>query len=123
MNKTRYKTLGYRQDAPGLWRFYDLADNREAAVGPHYTSKAELLADLTRYAADYGLEPSSTTYQKPVADESIYSHLMRLANYCTDRAGQQDPNVETRAALSEMAAKLKRLAHGHQARTLQIYGE
>ena len=27
---------------------------REAAVGPHYASKAELLGDLARYAAAYG---------------------------------------------------------------------
>lgn len=52
---TRFAELGYRQDAPGLWRIYDITDaSRPAAVGPQYRSKAELLADLERYAALFG---------------------------------------------------------------------
>ena len=49
---TRYEALGYRQDGPGLWRIY--ARDGDAAVGPHYASRTELLADLARYAKDYG---------------------------------------------------------------------
>ena len=48
--RTRFAELGYRQDAPGLWRFVDqITDN---SVGPQYHSKAELLADLARYASE-----------------------------------------------------------------------
>lgn len=52
---TRYLELGYRNDGRGLWRIYAL-DGTPAAVGPHYASKAELLADLNRYAKEYGCE-------------------------------------------------------------------
>ena len=48
---TRYAELGYRQDGPRLWRIYAETGH---AIGPCYASKAELLADLDRYAHDYG---------------------------------------------------------------------
>jgi hypothetical protein len=51
---TRYPELGYRQDGPSLWRIYALGDGRPAGVGPQYRTRAELLADLDRYATDYG---------------------------------------------------------------------
>ena len=54
---TRFKELGYRNDGRGLWRIYDVSDG-EAAVGPFYASKMELLADLPRYAREYGCEGS-----------------------------------------------------------------
>ena len=54
---TRFPELGYRQDGPGLWRIYALDDGRESAVGPFYPTKAELLADLDRYAREYGCQP------------------------------------------------------------------
>ncbi len=50
MNKTRFPELGFRKDAPGLWRF--VCTETGQSVGPQYASKAELLADLTRYALD-----------------------------------------------------------------------
>jgi hypothetical protein len=53
---TRFKELGYRSDGRNLWRFYDITGDREAAVGPHYVSKDELLGDLERYAREYGCE-------------------------------------------------------------------
>jgi len=49
---TRFKELGYRQDGPRLWRIVD-ADT-QSAIGVHYVTKAELLADLEGYAAEYG---------------------------------------------------------------------
>lgn len=48
---TRFPELGYRMDGPGLWRIYDT--DTESAVGPQYATKAELLADLERYARDF----------------------------------------------------------------------
>ena len=54
MTKTRYAELAYRNDGPGLWRIVTTEDG--AAVGPQYGTKAELLADLERYAKDYGCE-------------------------------------------------------------------
>lgn len=50
--KTRFSELGFAKVAPGLWRIIALEDG--CAVGPHYARKDELLADLTRYAIEYG---------------------------------------------------------------------
>ncbi len=58
MTATRFPELGYRMDAPGLWRIYDIidlkADGSPAAIGPQYANKLELLADLDRYATSFG---------------------------------------------------------------------
>lgn len=55
---TRFTGLGYRQDAPGLWRFVDTswtpADGMQCTIGPQYRTKAELLADAARFAAERG---------------------------------------------------------------------
>lgn len=49
---TRYPELGYAQHGPNLWRIIDMETG--AAIGPHYKSKTELLADLDRYARVFG---------------------------------------------------------------------
>ena len=49
--KTRFDELRFHQPFPGVWRFVD-AEDRD--VGPQYATRAELLADLDRYAAEYG---------------------------------------------------------------------
>lgn len=58
INQTQYAGLGYANTNPAgkaLWRVIDLHDaGRAAAVGPLYASKAELLADLARYATTWG---------------------------------------------------------------------
>ena len=52
---TRYDALGYRCDGRGLWRIYDVMElDSIGAVGPQYRTKAELLADLDRYAKQFG---------------------------------------------------------------------
>lgn len=57
---TRYKELGYRRDGIYLWRIYDITTpRREAAIGPLYRTKAELLADLDRFGAAFGAEGAS----------------------------------------------------------------
>lgn len=50
---TRFPELGYVKDAPDLWRIVTTEDG--ARIGPHYRTKAELLADIDRYATDYGV--------------------------------------------------------------------
>jgi len=53
---TRFKALGFVQLDRPTWQFVSLDDpSHPSQVGPHYASKAELLADLTRFAAEYGL--------------------------------------------------------------------
>ena len=49
---TRYPELGYRKDSDTLWRIVDKSSG--AAIGPHYRTKGELLADLDRFARDFG---------------------------------------------------------------------
>jgi hypothetical protein len=51
-SKTRYPELMYRQAFPGVWRF--VGDGCD--IGPQYPTKAELLADLDRFAAEYGCD-------------------------------------------------------------------
>ena len=51
---TRFAELGYCKHAANLWRIVALDTNQ--AVGPQYRSKMELLADLPRYAKDYGCD-------------------------------------------------------------------
>lgn len=52
-SKTRYHELTYHQAFRGLWR---IIGPQGAEIGPHYASKAELLADLDRFAAEYGCD-------------------------------------------------------------------
>ncbi len=61
IHSTQYAGLGYANTNPAgvaLWRVIDKHDvpegGREGVVGPQYKSKAELLADLPRYAATWG---------------------------------------------------------------------
>lgn len=52
MSETRYKELGYVHVTQNLWRLVDLATGH--VVGPLYRTRAELLADLDRYARVFG---------------------------------------------------------------------
>lgn len=61
-SNTRYAGLGYRMDAPGLWRFVD--KGTDASIGPQYPTKAELLSDIENYAKGAGWEPA-TSRRKP----------------------------------------------------------
>lgn len=49
-----FPDLSYRRDAPHIWRIVDAAGY---VVSRDYFSRAELLADLDRYASDYGYNP------------------------------------------------------------------
>lgn len=69
---TRFASLGYRCDGHGLWRIYDVDDRDSmAAVGPFYRTKAELLADLERYASEYGCPETS----RPTLAEEFSRHV------------------------------------------------
>jgi hypothetical protein len=51
-NSTRFPELGFVNQARGLWRFVDMSTG--AVIGPCYARKDELLADLTRFATEFG---------------------------------------------------------------------
>ena len=54
MKRTRYLELAYEHIMPNLWRI--VATDTGQAIGPYYRTKVELLADLWRYAHDYGCQ-------------------------------------------------------------------
>ena len=60
--KTRFTEIGFTLNSPGDWRFVDLSDAQDGnkdhmhCVGASYATKAELLASVERYAAEYGCE-------------------------------------------------------------------
>jgi len=62
LHETRYWGLKYANTnpaGPACWRVIDCHDkDREAAVGPIYASRLELLQDLNRYAREtWGYQP------------------------------------------------------------------
>ena len=79
---TRFNLLGYRQDAAQLWRLYNLDGYEPHAVGPHYRTKAELLADLERYAREYGAESLT---ESPTCAECGSCHP--YIGYCGENGG------------------------------------
>lgn len=55
IHRTRFAELAFVKLTPTCWRLVATASlPRVAVIGPLYRTKAELLADLTGYAAGYG---------------------------------------------------------------------
>lgn len=56
--KTRFAELGILKCTPSLWRIVDITEGLDSGrvIGPHYRSKMELLADLPRYAQEFGCD-------------------------------------------------------------------
>ncbi len=52
LRPTQYDGLCYTMQDRSLWRFVWTGDGGQVTVGPQYRTKAELLADLTRYATE-----------------------------------------------------------------------
>ncbi len=49
---SRYKELGWTKIDRNLYRFVDASTQN--CIGPYYATKAELLADMDRFARDFG---------------------------------------------------------------------
>lgn len=56
---TRYNGLGYIRVDSSTWQFVDTLEDNDAQIGAHYRSKAELLADVERFAQERGFELKS----------------------------------------------------------------
>jgi hypothetical protein len=75
--KTRFSEIGFTMVEPGFWRFVDLSDaqdgnkDRMHAIGVSYATKAELLANVERYAAEYGCEGSN----KPTPPDELLAQI------------------------------------------------
>jgi hypothetical protein len=85
--KTRFDEIRFHQPFPGVWRFVD-AEDRD--VGPQYATRAELLADLERYAAEYGCVGAvdvNATLRARVAklEEALRATLYALQSECATR--------------------------------------
>lgn len=77
MNPTRFKELGYVKVAPGLWRIVSREDG--AAIGPHYPSKAELMADLERYAIEYGVSSTVGVGQAKLRLDTFAANVLLIS--------------------------------------------
>jgi hypothetical protein len=66
MTATCYPGLAYAQLGADLWRILDT--KRGVAVGPVYRSRAELLADLDRFAREYGVYSTGPKLLHPLED-------------------------------------------------------
>ena len=78
--KTRYAELGYRRGGPTLWRIY-CTQSEGAEVGPLYRSKAELLADLGNFAAEFGCADATKAEEAKVlglGDTDIFAYRTDL---------------------------------------------
>ena len=62
LHKTRFSELGFTLNSAQDWRFVDLSDAQDGnkdhmhCVGASYPTKAELMASVERYAAEYGCD-------------------------------------------------------------------
>lgn len=89
MTPTRFAELGYEQHGPKLWRV--VTTDTGSAVGPQYATKAELLADLERYAADYGCALA----HKPVAENAaIRAALLAIVVWDTPTHPEHEAMIE-----------------------------
>jgi len=67
--RTRYTELMYEQQATNLWRIIDVDGvDGQAAIGPRYKSRAELLADLDRFAREFGAIDAGPRLSYPLDD-------------------------------------------------------
>lgn len=98
MRKTRYSELGYDNFGPGLWRIINVETGSE--TGQHYKTKAELLADLDRFAAEFGCSGA-----KPSWGELVES--LEIITAWATMSGEVDGNpyckLEVKQALQVLA--------------------
>jgi hypothetical protein len=67
VSSTKYRELGYTRLDSKTWQFVSLEDRRQ--VGRHYPTRASLLADLERYASEYGCDGAEPYGAKVLASE------------------------------------------------------
>lgn len=77
--RTRFPELGYTRCAPREWRFVDLTDpdRGPVEVGSIYPSRAELLANVERYASEFGCEGARPRPEKtlPCGCELLFTDV------------------------------------------------
>jgi hypothetical protein len=114
LHKLRFSEIGYTLNSPGDWRFVDLSDaqdgnkDRMHCIGASYPTKAELLANVERYAAEYGcnganfLTPPAHTIARIAKD---YLGISTLEEQKSDRLDFHDLHVMALKSALEAAWK------------------
>ena len=73
---TRFPELQFRKDAPNVWRIIDAETGNP--IGQWYRSKIELLADLERFAAEFGCAGAATP--TPAASKEVGGQAVSKLN-------------------------------------------
>ena len=110
--KTQYQELGYRMDSPGNWRV--VATETDQSIGPHYASKQELLADLPRYASEYGcagrdarLEFSAIRVKTLIAQRDALAEALRVMLDATDGDAPQREHLRDAIKRARLALAME----------------
>jgi hypothetical protein len=125
IRRTRYPELGYRQigprkSDPARWRFVDVST--DADVGAQYASKAELLADLERYASLFGcngaapfvLAPNVDGHGSPLAGFGPFENLRAEAEDLLRNRCDADRETATILAALRYWRREGLLSAGHE---------
>lgn len=82
---TRFPELGYTFTSDKCWRFVDIDNSynigRTSCIGPCYRSKTELLADLERYARQFGCDGTLAEPTGSVQEMGWRDTALGLARY------------------------------------------
>lgn len=113
INRTRFDGLGYINQSKGVWRVVDIHDAFDSSnprcVGPQYKTKAELLADLERYAREsWGYRVESHNLLTGAAREFSNLNAREQLKSVENWLGWQSENLSAGLQSPEDALKLYR---------------
>lgn len=83
ITRTRFRELGVRRVDARTWRF--VSTDGDSDVGPEFRTKAEALAALEDYAAEYGCEGAT-----PSRARVLVATIARMTEPGTDPADDAD---------------------------------
>jgi hypothetical protein len=116
MFDTRFPGLMYTCDSDRVWRIvdvrsggFDLTTGFGGRVGPIYRTRAELLADLERFAAEFG-DPASTSVPTDKRNrdlqerlDSLLEEIDSLADFVADSTDLRIGETNILQRLNDMA--------------------
>lgn len=109
MYKTRFSELRFTMIAHGCWRFVDVMEpDNPALVGSSYPTREQLVANIERFAAEYGCEGADKTLRQTTAPEILDRAIITLvldALY----AALPDVGKDTTRKVSEAITALEKL--------------
>lgn len=109
IHRTRYPELGYQQVDTNLWRFVDMTTIGNANIGGGYPTRAELLADLPRYAYEFGCEGAPPPPLRDVARQVRATVINECIGVIQERAAHS-PSLfdrQTCAVIVEVLTQLR----------------